>query len=73
MDLKQLEKAFFNGTILEYLFEDNQWLPAMASHYQGDSSRLPNIAIRLLQDPLGRAEIISPSADDLETRLRLKN
>jgi hypothetical protein len=73
MDLKQLEKAFFNETILEYLADDNQWLPAMASHYQGGSSGMPNIAIRLLQDPLGLAEPISPSADDLETRLRLKS
>ena len=51
MDQDQLAKAATEGTELEYLFDNDQWLPALVSHYQIGSSHSPHITIQLLQHP----------------------
>ena len=74
MDQEQLAKAITEGTELEYLFDDDQWLPAIISRYhQVSSSHSPNIAIELLRYPRGHSGIIHPNANDVKHRLRLKD
>ena len=73
MDQDQLAKAMVERTELEYLFDDNQWLPAAISHYNPGSSHTPNVTIQLLRHPREHSGIIHPSANDIKTRLRLKS
>lgn len=72
MDQDQVRKAFTEDTKLEYLFDDNQWVPATISHYQDGSSHSLNVTIRLLRYPREHPGIIHLSADDIQNRLRLK-
>ena len=73
MDQDQLARAMIERTELEYLFDDNQWLPAAVSHYQASSSHAPNVTIQLLRHPREHSGVIHPSADDIKNRLRLKS
>jgi hypothetical protein len=73
MDQDQLPKAMIERTELEYLFDDNQWLPAIISRYQLGSYHEPYVTIQLLQHPREHSGVIHPSANDIKTRLRLKN
>jgi hypothetical protein len=72
VDQEQLPKVFIEGTELEYLFDDDQWLPATIALNQVGSSHSPNITIQLLRYPLGHSGIIYPDANDVKHRLRLK-
>ena len=72
MDQEQLAKVFTEGTELEYLFDDDQWVPAIIKHYQASSSHSPNITIQLLRYPRSHSGIIHLNANDVKHRLRLK-
>ena len=72
MDQEQLAKAVTEGTELEYLFDNDQWLPAMVASYQASSFHSPNITIQLLQHPRSHSGIIRLNVNDVEHRLRLK-
>jgi hypothetical protein len=72
MDQDQLAKAATEGTELEYLFDNDQWLPAIVSHYQIGSSHSPHITIQLLQHPRNHSGTIHLNANDIEHRLRSK-
>jgi hypothetical protein len=73
MDQDQLPKAMIERTELEYLFDDNQWLPAIISRYQPGSSHEPYVTIQLLQHPREHSGALHPSTDDIKNRLRLKS
>ena len=73
MDQEQLRKAFSDDAELEYLFDDDQWLPAIISRLgDGNSPHSPNITITLLRYPSGHSGVIHPNANDMKHRLRLK-
>ena len=72
VDQNQLAKAISEGTELEYLFDNDQWLPAIVAYYQARSSRSPRVTITLLRHPRGHSGIIHLNANDMEHRLRVK-
>jgi hypothetical protein len=72
VEQEQLAKAFTERTELEYLFDDDQWLPAAIVRLQDSSSHPLHITIRLLRKPHGHSGIIHPNANDIQRRLRLK-
>ena len=72
VDLNQLRKAFTERTELEYLFDNNQWLPAAIKLFQERSSHSPTIILQLLQYPREHSGTILLTNYDLEHRLRIK-
>ena len=72
MDQDQLAKVISDGTELEYLYDKDQWLPAIVADYQASSSRPPRVTIRLLRYPRGRSDTIRLNANDVQHRLRVK-
>ena len=71
MDQEQLRKAAAEGTEFEYLIND-QWLPAIISHYHESSSHPAKITIQLLSIPPGHSGIVHLRADDMNHRFRFK-
>jgi hypothetical protein len=72
MDQELLGKALIERTELEYLFDDNQWLPAIVSGYQVGTSHSLSVTIQLLRVPREHSGVIHPNASDIQNRLRLK-
>ena len=73
MDLNQLRKAISDSAELEYLFESDQWLPAVVSLFQ--DSNVPSqrtITLQLLRHPRSHSGVIPLNENDLKYRLRLK-
>ncbi len=72
MNQEQLRKAISEGSDLEYLFDNDQWLPASITQFVDSSSHRPYVTISLLTHPPEHPGIIHPSSNDIEHRLRLK-
>lgn len=72
MNLDQLRKAYTEGRELEYLFDDDQWVPATLVYSPAINADSPTVAFRLLRCPVGHSGFVDLDADDIQHRLRLK-
>lgn len=72
MNMDQVRKVAIERTEIEYLFENNQWLPAIISLQVG-SNHAPYITVHLLKYPANHSGVVSLDEEDIQYRLRIKS
>ena len=72
MNWHELRKAVTDGSEMEYLFQDDLWVPAIIKSFQDGSIGSPRATLQLLQHPRNHSGLVPLSENDLANRLRLK-
>ncbi|GHO77240.1 hypothetical protein KSD_50110 [Ktedonobacter sp. SOSP1-85] len=72
MDQNQLARVAVDLTELEYLFDNEQWIPAKIKQYSPISSHAPEVVISLLHHPRDHSGTVYLGADDIKNRLHVK-
>lgn len=72
MNQDELAKAITQSAELEYLFDNDEWLPASFKMYLTNNFGSSTTVIQLLHHPRSHSGVIHLNADDSKDRLRVK-